>query len=129
MAEPFHDFVTELLDAMGPVTIRKMFGGAGVYADGLMFGLIAGEVLHLKVDDALKAELAGEGSGPFIWEPQNGPRKGEKVDLGYWRLPESALDDPDEAVRWARKALAVARAKAAAKAPKRRTAKQRSPRA
>ncbi|MBI1187277.1 MAG: competence protein TfoX [Alphaproteobacteria bacterium] len=105
---------------MGPITIRRMFGGAGVYADGLMFGLIAGEVLHLKVDDALKAALAEAGSGPFIWEPQNGPRKGEKVDMGYWRLPERALDDPDEAVRWARKALAVARAKAAAKAPKRK---------
>ncbi|NWG52717.1 MAG: TfoX/Sxy family protein [Hydrogenophilaceae bacterium] len=105
---------------MGPVSIRKMFGGAGVYADGLMFGLIAGDVLHLKVDDALKAELTQEGSGPFVWEPQNGPRKGEKVDLGYWRLPEGALDDPDEAVTWARKALAVARAKAAAKAPRRK---------
>lgn len=120
MAEPFHDFVSELLEGMGPITIRRMFGGAGVYADGLMFGLIAGEVLHLKVDDALKAALAEAGSGPFIWEPQNGPRKGEKVDMGYWRLPERALDDPDEAVRWARKALAVARAKAAAKAPKRK---------
>lgn len=120
MADPFHDFVIELLDGMGPVSIRKMFGGAGVYADGLMFGLIAGDVLHLKVDDALKAELTQEGSGPFVWEPQNGPRKGEKVDLGYWRLPEGALDDPDEAVTWARKALAVARAKAAAKAPKRK---------
>lgn len=120
MADPFHDFVIELLDGMGPVSIRKMFGGAGVYADGLMFGLIAGDVLHLKVDDALKAELTQEGSGPFVWEPQNGPRKGEKVDLGYWRLPEGALDDPDEAVTWARKALAVARAKAAAKAPRRK---------
>lgn len=120
MVDPFHDFVIELLDGMGPVSIRKMFGGAGVYADGLMFGLIAGDVLHLKVDDALKAELTQEGSGPFVWEPQNGPRKGEKVDLGYWRLPEGALDDPDEAVTWARKALAVARAKAAAKAPKRK---------
>jgi DNA transformation protein len=120
VADPFHDFVIELLDGMGPVSIRKMFGGAGVYADGLMFGLIAGDVLHLKVDDALKAELTQEGSGPFVWEPQNGPRKGEKVDLGYWRLPEGALDDPDEAVTWARKALAVARAKAAAKAPRRK---------
>lgn len=119
MADPFHDFVLELLEGMGPVSIKRMFGGAGIYADGVMFGLIEGDVLHLKVDDALKAELAEEGSGPFVWEPASGPRKGEKVDMGYWRLPEAALDDPDEAVKWARKALAVARAKAAAK-PKRK---------
>ncbi|MGE0047077.1 MAG: TfoX/Sxy family protein [Hyphomonadaceae bacterium] len=119
MSDPFHDFVSELPEGMGPVTIKRMFGGAGVYADGVMFGLIAGDTLHLKVDDALKAELTQEGSGPFVWEPQNGPRKGERVDMGYWRLPESALDEPGEVVEWAKKALSVARAKAAAK-PKRK---------
>lgn len=110
----FHDFVRELFEGLGPVQIKRMFGGAGGYADGVMFLLIAGDVIHLKVDDALKAELRDAGSGPFVWSPDSGPRKGEQVEMGYWRLPENALDDPDEAVMWGRKALAVARAKAAA---------------
>lgn len=122
MADAFHDFVVELLEGLGPVAVKRMFSGAGVYADGLMFGLIAADTLYLKADPRLKAEFAEAGSEPFIWEPQSGPRKGEKVDMGYWRLPEEALDDPDLAVEWARKALAVARAKAAAKKPRKKRA-------
>jgi DNA transformation protein len=80
--------------------------------------LLADDTIHIKTDDVLKAELREEGSGPFVWEPQSGPRKGEKLDLGYWRLPDAALDDPDLAVEWGRKALAIAKAKASAKAPK-----------
>lgn len=120
-ANSFHDFVRELFAGLGPVHVKRMFGGAGGYADGVMFLLIADDAIYLKVDDALKAELSGEGSGPFVWAPQSGPRKGEKVDMGYWRLPDAALDDPDEAAAWGRKALAVAKAKA--KARPRRKAK------
>ncbi len=115
--DSFHAFVKELFAGMGPVQIKRMFGGAGVYADGLMFGLLADDTIHIKANDAaMKADLIAEGSGPFVWIPQNGPRKGEQIDLGYWRLPDVALDDPDEAVRWGRRALALAKAKAAAKA-------------
>jgi DNA transformation protein len=115
MSAGFHDFVVELLEGMGPVSIRKMFGGAGVYAGGLMFGLIADDTLYLKADETLRRELSEAGSEPFVWTPQSGPRKGEAVDLGYLRLPEEALDDPELACAWGRKALAVARAKAAKK--------------
>jgi DNA transformation protein len=109
MADGFHEFVKELFAGLGPIRIKRMFGGAGGYADGIMFLLLADDAIYLKADEALKAELGETGSGPFIWEPQSGPRKGEKVDLGYWRLPDSALDDPDEAAAWGRKALAVAK--------------------
>ncbi|MBX3509768.1 MAG: TfoX/Sxy family protein [Hyphomonadaceae bacterium] len=117
MAAPdsFHDFVRELFAGLGRVEIKRMFGGAGVYAEGVMFALLADDTIHLKVDDALKRDLREEGSGPFVWTPSSGPRAGEKIDMGYWRLPDSALDDPDEAARWGRKALAVAKAKAARK--------------
>jgi DNA transformation protein len=118
-SDSFHEFVRELFAGLGPVQVKRMFGGAGGYADGLMFLLIADDAIYLKTDEALRAELRAEGSGPFVWAPQSGPRKGEKVDLGYWRLPDSAMDDPDEAAAWGRKALAAARAKAAAK-PKRK---------
>lgn len=118
--DSFHAFVKELFAGMGPVQIKRMFGGAGGFHDGLMFLLIADDTIYLKADDALKKELAGEGCGPFVWTPQSGPRKGEKLDLGYWRLPDSAMDDPDEAARWGAKALSIAKAKSASKkkAPK-----------
>lgn len=117
----FHEYVKELFAGVGPVQIKRMFGGAGGYADGVMFLLLGNDTIHIKTDDALKAELREEGSGPFEWTPQNGPRAGETIDLGYWRLPDSALDDPDEAAVWGRKALKIARAKAAAK-PNRKSA-------
>lgn len=123
MSDSFHDFVKELFAGMGPVQIKRMFGGAGGYADGVMFLLLGDDTIYLKADDALKAELREEGCGPFVWEPQNGPRAGEKIDLGYWRLPDSALDDPDEAAQWGRKALAVAKARAKAR-PKKRAKKK-----
>jgi DNA transformation protein len=110
----FPDFVTELLEGLGPVRVRRMFGGAGVYADDVMFGLIDDDVLYLKTDEALRAELAANGSVSWIYRGRGGPLE----ETSYWRLPESALDDPEEAVAWARKALAVAAAKAAKKRPR-----------
>lgn len=112
----FNDFVLELFGGLGPVRIRRMFGGAGVYAGDVMFALIDDETLYLKTDDTLKAELAAEGS--VAWRYSRAPGKWE--DTSYWRLPETALDDPDEAVAWARRSLAVAEAKAAQKKPKRK---------
>jgi DNA transformation protein len=112
----FHAFVQELLEGLGPVRIRRMFGGAGVYADDVMFGLIDDEVLYLKTDEALRAELAAEGS--IGWVYSRAPGKWEETS--YWRLPETALDDPDEAVAWARRALDVATARAAQKPQRRR---------
>ena len=114
----FHEYVKELFAGVGPVQIKRMFGGAGGYADGVMFLLLGNDTIHIKTDDALKVELREEGSGPFEWTPQHGPRAGETIDLGYWRLPDSALDDPDEAAVWGRKALKIAKAKAAAKPQK-----------
>jgi DNA transformation protein len=110
--DSFHDFVCELFAGVGSISVKRMFGGAGVYAEGLMFALLAEETIYIKVDTALKAELMQEKSGPFVWSPENGPRAGEKVEMGYWRLPEPALDDPDLAAQWGLKALNVARAKA-----------------
>jgi DNA transformation protein and related proteins len=133
MAEnSFHEFVRELFADMGPIQVKRFFGGGGAYAGGVMFLLISDDVIYLKTDDALQAELTAEGCGPFIWRPKSGSRAGEEVPLGYWRLPEAAMDDPDLAVEWGRKALAVARAKTTAKpkkkakaaVPKKRPAKR-----
>jgi DNA transformation protein len=100
---------------VGPVRVRKMFGGAGVCAGERMFALIAQGLVYLKVNDALKADLAGVGSQPFVWIPPSGPRQGQKVEMSYWRLPDEALDDPEIAAKWARRASAVANAAPPAK--------------
>ena len=110
--DPFHEFVAELFAPMGSVSIRRMFGGAGVFRDGLMFALLGDDTVYLKTDARLRADLEAEGSAPFIWIK---PSTGEAIDMGYVSLPSCAMDDPDEASAWAKRALAVAKAKAAAK--------------
>ena len=92
-----------------------MFGGAGLYARGVMFGLIDDEVIYLKVDEALKADLAVAGARSWIYTERRGPKAGIPQETSYWSLPESALDDPDDACAWGLRALAVAEAVKAAK--------------
>ncbi|MBX3494494.1 MAG: TfoX/Sxy family protein [Parvibaculum sp.] len=117
----YKEFVAEQLEPLGPVRIRNMFGGAGVYLDDLMFGLVAGETLFFKVDDRNRVDYEAEGSGPFIYEPPSG----KTIAMSYYELPERLYDEPDELIDWARKALdAALAAKAAKPAPR----KNRSPR-
>lgn len=106
---------------LGPVTVKRMFGGAGVYADGVMFGLIEDDTLYLKADDTTRAAFVEEGQTPFVFDGATGP-----VAMSYWRVPERLYDDPDEMVEWARRALGVARA-AAARKPKREKSAQTKP--
>ena len=82
--------------------------------------MIIDEVLYLKTDEALRAELEAAGSEPWVYVMPKGPRAGQAASMGYWRMPETALDDPDEAVAWARKALAVGEAAAATKTKRKR---------
>lgn len=108
----FLDHLSELLAGLGPLTVKKMFGGASLQVDGAAFALVFGETLYLKVDDGNRAVFEAEGCSPFVFEMKDG-RTGT---LGYWSLPESGLDDPDEAVRWARLGVEAAfRAKKPAK--------------
>lgn len=115
--DPFHEFVIELFAGLGPVTVRRMFGGAGVFQDGRMFALLADEQVYIKADEALRAELVQEGGAPFIWVR---PSDGKTFDMGYVGLPTAALDDPEEAAGWGRRAISVARA-ASEKKPARRS--------
>jgi len=108
-------FVRELLSGLGPVRTRAMFGGAGVYLGDAMLGLIADDVLYLRTDAPLAEALAAEGSEPFVHET-----RGRVVTMPYWRLPAEALDDPDEALAWARRALVPAEAAAAGRSRRRR---------
>src|SRR5271167_3713063 len=113
-------FAVDLFSGLGPVEARRMFGGAGLYGDGVMFGLIDDDIIYLKVDEALKADLAGAGSRSWIYTERKGPKAGIPQETSYWSLPESALDDPEDACAWGLRSLAVARAIKAAKPVRRR---------
>jgi len=102
--DPFHEYVMDLFDPLAPVRIKRMFGGAGVYAHGVMFALLADDIIYLKTDDTLKTELLEEGSEPFRFEKKDG----KIAEMSYYRLPDYAADDAAEASSWGRKALDVA---------------------
>ena len=88
------------------MTVRRFFGGAGLYADGIMFGLVSRqEVIYLKADPQTCAAFEREGSVPFSYQ-----RRGvNRAVMSFWRLPERLYDDPEELATWAEQALAVAR--------------------
>ncbi|MGI8896729.1 MAG: TfoX/Sxy family protein, partial [Casimicrobiaceae bacterium] len=106
--------ISELFAAFGPIAVRRMFGGAGIYADGKMFGLLDDDVIYLKADEASAPAFQREGSTPFVYV-----KDGRPMTMSYWRLPERLYDDPDELAQWARAALALAQRKAATKPAKR----------
>ena len=115
VTEGYKDFVRELLADFGPVTIRNMFGGAGVYADGVMFAILVDDTLYLKTDEASTRAFESEGMGPFTYAPAGKKR----VAMPYWEVPPRLLEESEELVAWAREAHRVARA-GKAEAPRRR---------
>lgn len=102
--------IRDVFQALGAVQTRRMFGGQGIYRDGVMFALEAGGELYLKADGETHAVFGSMGSRPFSYAAKDG----RTATMNYWLMPESALDDPDEAAELARLALTAARrAKAA----------------
>jgi len=97
--------IIELFAEFGPVTVRRMFGGAGIYADGTMFALVADGVIYLKADDVNTPAFERERLEPFSYETKDGKRG----VMSYRRMPERLYDDPEDLVEWARAALAAAR--------------------
>ena len=98
------DDIRELFAAFGPVVVRRMFGGAGIYADGTMFALVHDGVIYLKADEHNAPAFEREKLGPFTYT-----RGGERASLAsYRRMPDRLYDDPDELATWARAALAAA---------------------
>jgi DNA transformation protein and related proteins len=105
------DYLHELFGEFGKVQVRRMFGGAGVYCDGLMFALVSDGVIYLKADADTVPEFERENCAPFQYDTKTGKR----VIMSYWRMPERLYDDTEELARWARRALAVARTSSAVK--------------
>jgi DNA transformation protein and related proteins len=116
-SDGFVEFLKDLLGPLGPITVRRMFGGAGIFRDGVMFALIVDDTLYFKADDSNRRDFEAEGLAPFSYETKNG----RNTIMSYWRCPDRLFDDPDEMAAWAGKALTAARTAAAKPAAGKRT--------
>lgn len=103
MSDDFLDYVMELLGPFGTVSALRMFGGHGVYLDGLMFAILSGNTLYLKSDEMNRVEFEQAGCGMFGYA-----RKGRRATLGFFRAPEDAMESPELMLPWARSAYAAA---------------------
>jgi DNA transformation protein len=112
------DFLIDLFSGFGPVTIRRMFSGFGISADGINFALALRSGLYFRTDEATIPQFEAEGSKPFQYQTR---AKAVTVN-SYWELPARLFDDSEELASWARAALAAAQRAALRKRPKARTA-------
>lgn len=104
------ELLMELFDPVEGVSLKRMFGGIGVFKEGVMFGLVDDGELFLKADEVTSKRYEAEGQGRWVYEG-----RGKQVAMPYWRLPERLYDEPEEFREWAVAAFAVA---AKAKKPK-----------
>jgi DNA transformation protein and related proteins len=97
-------FIKDQMSGFGPVSIRRMFGGAGVSLDDVNFAIIADEILYLKTDQVNEPDFAAEDLEPFSYESRNGKR----MQMSYRRAPPRVMDDADEMTLWCRRAFEAA---------------------
>ena len=104
VSSEFLDLVMDLLSSLEGATARPMFGGVGLFLDGLMFGLISAEDrFYLRVDDTNRPAFENAGTSPFR------PRAGKSFTMPYWEVPADALEDGDLVTAWARDAWDAAK--------------------
>ncbi|NJL48678.1 MAG: TfoX/Sxy family protein [Leptolyngbyaceae cyanobacterium SM2_5_2] len=103
-SKAFKDAVVTYLNQVAPVTSRAMFGGYGLYLEGVMFALIAYEILYFKVDDGNRPDYEAVGMGPFIYS-----RDGKDMVMSYYQIPSTVYEDLATLDEWVEKALAAAR--------------------
>src|ERR1700733_7446546 len=114
------DFLIDLFTDFGPVTIRRMFSGFGISADGTNFALALRSGLYFRADAETIPRFEAEGSQPFRYQTRT-----KTVTVGsYWELPARLFDDPEELTGWARAALAAAERAALKKRPKKAVKKK-----
>lgn len=103
MSDEFIEYVMELFGPFGTAGARRMFGGHGVYLDGLMFAIVSEDALYLKADEMNRAEFEQAGCEIFGYA-----RKGKRATLSFFRAPEEAMESPELMLPWARTAYAAA---------------------
>lgn len=100
----FRDRALGVLLPFGPVQARAMFGGYGLYLDGIMFALIAYDTLYFKVDDGNRGDFIAEGMRPFSYQG-----RGRPVEMSYYEVPPALFDDPGALAEWAERSHRAAR--------------------
>ncbi|MBN9071731.1 MAG: TfoX/Sxy family protein [Rhizobiales bacterium] len=100
-----NDAIEDLFSGLGPVRITRLFGGKGIYHNGVIIAIELHDELMLKADAEFGAELAAAGCRQWTY---TGSRHGKQVAMPYWSLPDGASDDPGEMESWARKSYAAA---------------------
>ena len=118
------DFINYLLELLAPldgVSAKRMFGGYGLFRDGLMFGLVADDTLYFKVDAQSVARFTERELEPFTYV-----KAGKPMPMSYYRAPEETLDSSDDMCEWA--SLACEAALRASKTKAKPKAKRRSKR-
>jgi len=99
----FVSYVVDLMQSVGPVYAKGMFGGYGIYLDGLMFGLIADGILYLKADKETEDEFKDRGLEAFTYSKQ-----GKEYKMSYYQAPEEALESGVEMNAWVNRAYGTA---------------------
>jgi DNA transformation protein len=121
MSTEFTDFLIEQMAGFGPVSAQRMFGAVGLYRDGIIFAIVAGDVLYFRVDGDSRGAFEAEGLDSFTYKTSTG----DISVMSYMRAPERCLEEPDEMTEWCRKAFEAAlRVRKAKKSP-RKSARQR----
>ncbi len=105
VSDEFLDYVVDQFSTWRSVSIRKMFGEAGLYCEGAMFALVADDVAYLKVDDSNCEQFVKAGSGAFQ------PFPDKDVTMSYYEVPADVLENPSVLAEWAQQSLDVARKK------------------
>lgn len=102
----FLSYVLEQLSAVRGVTSRRMFGGVGLYCEGIFFGLIMDDVLYFRAGDENRADYEGRGMRPFR------PFADKLItSTSYFEVPADVLEDGEECRAWALRGVAAARVK------------------
>jgi len=104
MSPGFADYVVDMLSALGDVSTKRMFGGGGVYVNGIMFALIADDCLYFTVDDINKCDYETAGSSAFTYMKNDKP-----YAMSYWLLPEDIMENDELRIEWAVRAWEAAR--------------------
>jgi DNA transformation protein len=105
VSEEYITYILDQLQCVGPVVSKRMFGGAGLYLEGVFFALIANDVLYFKVDDSNRKDYEAMGMGPFR------PYRDKPTTMQYYEVPADVLEDEETLRLWADRAFEAARRK------------------
>lgn len=122
MADAFIAHLHDLFASLGEVKTRAMFGGHGLYVDGLIIGVLIDDVLYLKTDGQTRARFESAGGAPFTYAYGHG--RGAPATTSYWSPPDEAMESPQAMLPWARLAREAALRKPRTRRPRRKAGRQ-----